>query len=160
MAIICFWSGNHAARRFLTAIGEPGPIGWAAGSRVCFRRSRYQGALALTPECRAASLVDFLVAPAGAGHRPARLSWPPAASCSRQGRADRRGHALRRIALRAAVAAVFSRGLEYRACRSFIPPRRRRGAGNAWPGRARLPPSRHRARPLRRVHRARARLSR
>ena len=139
----------------------PGQLAGPPRGRFCFRRSRNQGALA-----RCARMPGrlpwwiFSASPAGAGRAPARLSSPPTASCPRQGRADRRGHALRRIALRAAVAAVFSRRLEYRARRRLISTRRRRGAGNARQGRARLPSFRRRQRPLRRLHRSRLGISR
>ena len=82
-------SGNHDARNFLAATGRRGSIGGAApGSRVCFRRSRNQGALAPTPECRAASLVDFSALRRVPGTGARDYLDLPAAFCS--GRRTRR----------------------------------------------------------------------
>ena len=82
-----------------------------------------------------------------------------APSCARRGQADRGGDALRRAALRAALAAFSSRRPEHRAEGRLRPSRRRRRARDAGQGRARLPASRRRAWALRRLYRSGAALS-
>ena len=160
MAIICCCRAIARRRPILAAIGGADQLAGprAGGFRLC--RSRDQGALALASECRTVSLVDFLGRRRVPGTRPRdylgllRLLLPG------KDAADRRGDALRWIALRAAVAAVFSRRLEHRPGRRLVQSCRRGGAGNPRQGRARLPPPGRPPRPLGGLHRSGARISR